>query len=161
MLTVPLCPLFLCAYCSSVPTVPLFLLFLCAHCSSVPTVPLCLLFLCAHCSFVPTVPLCPLFLCSYCSSVPSVPLCPLFLCALCSSVPTVPLSPPPPPRNSVYEWLTISTLGIWMINDFNFRYMRNNPRFRMASFSKIENAIVLHLPCVRGLKRWRRVNAHF
>ena len=78
MPTVPLCPLFLCAYCSSDPSVPLWFLFLCAHCSSVPTVPLCLLFLCAYCCSVPTVPLCPLFLCAHCFSVPSAP---LFLCA--------------------------------------------------------------------------------
>ena len=32
-----------------------------------------------------------------------------------------------PLYSSVYEWLIISTLSIWMINDFNFRYMRNNP----------------------------------
>ena len=78
MPTVPLCPLFLCSYCSSVPTVPLCPLFLCAHRSSVPTVPLCPLFLYCYCSSVPTVPLCLLFLCVYCSSVPSVPLCLLF-----------------------------------------------------------------------------------
>ena len=116
--TVPLCPLFLCAYCSCVPTVPLCPPFLCAYYSSVPSVPLCLLFLCALWSSVPTVPLCLLFLCAYCSSVPTVP-------AYYSSVPTVPLSPL---YYSVYEWLTISTLDIWMINDFNFRYMRNNPQ---------------------------------
>ena len=77
-LSVPLCPLFLCAHCSSVLTVPLCPMFLC---SSVPNVPL---FLCAYCS---SVPLCPLFLCAHCSSVPTVPL------FLCSSVPTVPLFP--------------------------------------------------------------------
>ena len=121
---VPLCPLFLCAHSSfviplysSVPTVPLspnvpvYTPFLCAYCSSVPTVPLCLIFL--------TVPQCLLFLCAYCSSVPTVPLCPLYY--------------------SVNEWLIISTLDIWMINDFNFRYMRNNPClkgvFIISSFS--------------------------
>ena len=71
---VPLCPLFLCAYFSSVPTVPLCLLFLCAHFSPVPTVPLGPLFLCAYYSSVPP---CPLFLCSYSSSLPAVPVCPL------------------------------------------------------------------------------------
>ena len=42
------------------PTVPLCLLFLCAYCSFVPTVPLCPLLL--QVRPVPTVPLCPLFL---------------------------------------------------------------------------------------------------
>ena len=65
--TCPLCQLFLCARCSSVP--------LC------PTVPLCLLF---HCSYVLTVLLCLLFLCS------SVPLFLQFLSVYCSSVPTFP-----------------------------------------------------------------------
>ena len=59
-----------------------------------------------HCSSVPTIPLCPLFLCDS-----FVFLCAQFLC----------------PPNSVYKWLTISSLGIWMINYFNSRYMRNNP----------------------------------
>ena len=89
-LSVSTVPLFLCAYCSSLPLCPLFLcysapinpLFLCAYCFAVHV---SLLFLCA---FV------PLFLCTYCSSVP---LCQLFLCSsvplhllfLCSSVSTV------------------------------------------------------------------------
>ena len=49
---------------SSVPTVPLCPLFLCAHCSSVPIVPSVPphpLFLCSYSSSLSTVPLCPLY----------------------------------------------------------------------------------------------------
>ena len=34
---------------------------------------------------------------------------------------------------------------IWMINDFNFRYMRNNPKLRLLSGAPNENIVENHL----------------
>ena len=66
--------------CPSSGSCPLCSLFLCAHCSSVPTVTQSPLYLCAHCSHVSTAPLYPLFLYVHCSSVLITFLCsiPLF-----------------------------------------------------------------------------------
>ena len=96
---IPLYPLVLCTYCSSVPMF-ICLPFLCTSftsvCSSVLTVPQHLLVLCIYCSsityiYCSSVPTTAMFLCIFCSSVLTVPQQLLSLCIHCSCVSTLSL----------------------------------------------------------------------